>query len=165
MTTAVERAARLAARLREYGIDPGEDGIEESIPYWAAYVCPCCGSTQRVRQTVKRWDADPDYLRSRLHVICTLRTAELEALGVRIDIPVQRMGDVLDGAGIVFMFAPTMHPAMRHVGPVRRELAIQTVMNLVGPLANPARAGRHGTSAHAGQHRAPAPAGGQRIHG
>ncbi|MBA4070511.1 MAG: anthranilate phosphoribosyltransferase [Gemmatimonas sp.] len=66
----------------------------------------------------------------------------LEALGVRIDIPVERMGDVLNGAGIVFMFAPTMHPAMRHVGPVRRELAIQTVMNLVGPLANPARAGR-----------------------
>lgn len=66
----------------------------------------------------------------------------LEALGVRIDIPVARMGDVLDGAGIVFMFAPSMHPAMRHVGPVRRELAIQTVMNLVGPLANPARAGR-----------------------
>ncbi len=66
----------------------------------------------------------------------------LEALGVRIDIPVPRMGEVLDGAGIVFMFAPSMHPAMRHVGPVRRELAIQTVMNLVGPLANPARAGR-----------------------
>ena len=66
----------------------------------------------------------------------------LEALGVRIDIPVARMGEVLDGAGIVFMFAPSMHPAMRHVGPVRRELAIQTVMNLVGPLANPARAGR-----------------------
>lgn len=66
----------------------------------------------------------------------------LEALGVRIDIPVARMRDVLDGAGIVFMFAPTMHRAMRHVGPVRRELAIQTVMNLVGPLANPARAGR-----------------------
>jgi anthranilate phosphoribosyltransferase len=66
----------------------------------------------------------------------------LEALGVRIDIPVDRMRQVLDEAGIVFMFAPTMHPAMRHVGPVRRELAIQTIMNLVGPLANPARAGR-----------------------
>lgn len=66
----------------------------------------------------------------------------LEALGVRIDIGVDRMRDVLDEAGIVFMFAPTMHPAMRHVGPVRRELSIQTVMNLVGPLANPARAGR-----------------------
>lgn len=66
----------------------------------------------------------------------------LEALGVAIDVPVQKMRRVLDDAGIVFMFAQTMHPAMRHVGPVRRELAIQTVMNLVGPLANPAGAGR-----------------------
>lgn len=66
----------------------------------------------------------------------------LEALGVPIDIQVPRMRAVLDEAGIVFMFAPTMHPAMRHVGPVRREMAIQTVMNLIGPLANPAGAGR-----------------------
>ncbi len=66
----------------------------------------------------------------------------LEALGVAIDVPVPRMARVLEEAGIVFMFAPTMHPAMRHVGPVRREMAIPTVMNLVGPLANPAGAGR-----------------------
>lgn len=66
----------------------------------------------------------------------------LEALGVSIDVPVARMREVLEEAGIVFMFAPTMHPAMRHVGPVRRELGIQTVMNLIGPLANPAMAGR-----------------------
>ncbi len=66
----------------------------------------------------------------------------LEALGVPIDVPVTRMREVLDDAGIVFMFAPTMHPAMRHVGPVRREMGIQTVMNLIGPLANPAMAGR-----------------------
>ena len=66
----------------------------------------------------------------------------IEALGIAIDIPVQRMAEVLDRAGIVFMFAPAMHPAMRHVGAVRREISIPTVMNLVGPLANPARAGR-----------------------
>jgi anthranilate phosphoribosyltransferase len=52
------------------------------------------------------------------------------------------MEAALRDVGIVFMFAPLMHPAMRHVGPVRRELAIPTVMNIVGPLANPARAGR-----------------------
>jgi anthranilate phosphoribosyltransferase len=66
----------------------------------------------------------------------------LEALGVQIDAPVEVMARALEEAGIVFMFAPLMHPAMRHVGPVRRELAVQTVMNLVGPLANPAMAGR-----------------------
>ncbi len=66
----------------------------------------------------------------------------LEALGVPIDVPVTVMADALAKAGIVFMFAPLMHPAMRHVGPVRRELGVQTVMNMVGPLANPANAGR-----------------------
>ncbi len=66
----------------------------------------------------------------------------LEALGVVIDMPPAAMARTLEEAGIVFMFAPLMHPALRHVGPVRRELAIQTVMNIVGPLANPARAGR-----------------------
>jgi anthranilate phosphoribosyltransferase len=66
----------------------------------------------------------------------------LEALGVPIEVPVAVMERALAEAGIVFMFAPLMHPAMKHVGPVRRELAIPTVMNIVGPLANPARAGR-----------------------
>ena len=66
----------------------------------------------------------------------------LEALGVPIDVSVDVMERALRDAGIVFMFAPLMHPAMRHVGPVRRELAIPTVMNIVGPLANPAGAGR-----------------------
>lgn len=66
----------------------------------------------------------------------------LEALGVGIEVPVEVMERALRDAGIVFMFAPLMHPAMRHVGPVRGQLAIPTVMNIVGPLANPAFAGR-----------------------
>lgn len=66
----------------------------------------------------------------------------LEALGVPIDAPLATMSDALESAGIVFMYAPLMHPAMKHVGPVRRELAIPTVMNIVGPLANPAGARR-----------------------
>lgn len=66
----------------------------------------------------------------------------LEALGVPVDRSLAVMRRALDAAGVVFMFAPLMHPAMRHVGPVRRELAVPTVMNVVGPLANPAMAGR-----------------------
>jgi anthranilate phosphoribosyltransferase len=66
----------------------------------------------------------------------------LEALGVPMERPVSVMQRALAEAGIVFMFAPLMHPAMRFVGPVRRELGVPTVMNVVGPLANPASAGR-----------------------
>jgi anthranilate phosphoribosyltransferase len=65
----------------------------------------------------------------------------LQALGIEIEVPLQIMAHALEKTGLVFMFAPLMHPAMRHVGPVRRELGIPTVMNIVGPLANPARAG------------------------
>jgi len=66
----------------------------------------------------------------------------LEALGVTIEMSASAMARTLHAAGIVFMFAPLMHPALRHVGPVRRELGVPTVMNIVGPLANPAQAGR-----------------------
>ncbi len=66
----------------------------------------------------------------------------LEALGVKIDLTPERMGEVLEEVGIVFMFAPLLHPAMKHVGPVRRGLGIATIMNLLGPLTNPAGARR-----------------------
>jgi anthranilate phosphoribosyltransferase len=52
------------------------------------------------------------------------------------------MATVLAEAGIVFMFAPLLHPAMRHVGPVRRGLGVATMMNILGPLTNPAGARR-----------------------
>lgn len=66
----------------------------------------------------------------------------LEALGVQVMLSPRGMADVLRQAGIVFMFAPLLHPAMRHVAPVRRELGIATVMNVLGPLTNPAGARR-----------------------
>jgi len=66
----------------------------------------------------------------------------LEALGIDIALPPARASEVLRVAGIVFLFAPTYHPAMRHVGPVRKELGVPTIMNLLGPLANPAGARR-----------------------
>jgi len=62
----------------------------------------------------------------------------LEALGIRIVLDAANASRVLSEARVVFLFAPTFHPAMKHVGPVRRELGTPTLMNLVGPLANPA---------------------------
>ena len=62
----------------------------------------------------------------------------LEALGVRIVLEPAAAARVLEQARITFLFAPNYHPAMKHVGPVRRELGVPSVMNLVGPLANPA---------------------------
>ena len=63
----------------------------------------------------------------------------LEALGVAIDLPPSAIGDCLAEAGIVFCFAPVFHPGMRHAAVARRELGVATVVNVLGPLANPAR--------------------------
>ncbi len=62
----------------------------------------------------------------------------LEALGVRIDLGPDEVARCVAEVGVGFMFAPRFHPAMRHAGPVRREIGIRTVFNLLGPLANPA---------------------------
>lgn len=66
----------------------------------------------------------------------------LEALGVVIDLPPEGVEVCLAEAGIGFCFAPRFHPAMRFVGPVRRELGIRTTFNILGPLTNPAGATR-----------------------
>jgi anthranilate phosphoribosyltransferase len=64
----------------------------------------------------------------------------MEALGVNINLPPARMVACLEQVGIAFLFAPAMHSAMKHVQPVRRELRLRTVFNLLGPLTNPAQA-------------------------
>lgn len=62
----------------------------------------------------------------------------LEALGIGTDTGPELAAQLLEEVGIVFLFAPNFHPAMRHLAATRRALAVPTVMNLVGPLANPA---------------------------
>ena len=66
----------------------------------------------------------------------------LEALGIRLELSPDEEARVLERTGIVFMFAPLHHPAMKHVGPIRRELGMPTIMNVLGPVTNPAGARR-----------------------
>lgn len=66
----------------------------------------------------------------------------LKALGVNIEIPKEKVEQCLDTVGIAFLFAPLMHGAMKYAAPVRRELGIRTVFNVLGPLTNPAGARR-----------------------
>ena len=63
-----------------------------------------------------------------------------EALGVKFDFASKNAKPVLDEAGIVFLFAPVYHKAMRFVGPIRKELGIKTIYNIMGPLINPMNA-------------------------
>lgn len=64
----------------------------------------------------------------------------LESLGVNIDATPEAVGRCIDEVGIGFLFARSLHSAMKHVGPIRQELGIRTVFNILGPLTNPAGA-------------------------
>jgi anthranilate phosphoribosyltransferase len=66
----------------------------------------------------------------------------LEGLGVKIELTPEQVTECIEAVGIGFMFAPSFHPAMRFVGPARREIGIRTIFNVLGPLTNPAGA-RH----------------------
>ena len=64
----------------------------------------------------------------------------LEALGVKIENPKEKIETILREVGIAYLHAPSFHPAMKHAGPVRKELGFRTIFNLLGPLCNPAGA-------------------------
>lgn len=66
----------------------------------------------------------------------------LAACGLPIELDPEGAGAILDEVGLVFLFAPSFHPAMKELGTVRRELGVRTIFNSLGPLANPAGAGR-----------------------
>ncbi|KAF0133894.1 MAG: anthranilate phosphoribosyltransferase [Candidatus Saganbacteria bacterium] len=66
----------------------------------------------------------------------------LEALGVKIDLSPERVAKCIDDLGFGFIYAPNFHPAMKHAGPVRREIGFRTIFNVLGPLTNPAGAAR-----------------------
>jgi anthranilate phosphoribosyltransferase len=66
----------------------------------------------------------------------------LEALGVRVDLPAERVAECIDEVGFGFLFAPAHHPAMRHAAPVRKSLGVRTIFNVLGPLTNPVGARR-----------------------
>ncbi|HUL67178.1 MAG TPA: anthranilate phosphoribosyltransferase [Burkholderiaceae bacterium] len=64
----------------------------------------------------------------------------LEALGANINLTPEKVARCLDETGIGFMFAPNHHAAMKHAAPVRKELGVRTIFNILGPLTNPASA-------------------------
>jgi len=64
----------------------------------------------------------------------------LEALGVNVDVTPEVVEECLGTIGIGFLYAPLLHSAMKHVAPVRREMGIRTIFNVLGPLSNPAKA-------------------------
>jgi len=66
----------------------------------------------------------------------------LEALGVNLDLTAEQVGQCVDQVGIGFLFARTLHPAMKHVAIPRKEIGVRTIFNILGPLTNPAGAQR-----------------------
>ena len=67
----------------------------------------------------------------------------LEALGANIMLTPAQVASCIERTGVAFMFAPTHHGAMKHAGPVRKELGVRTIFNILGPLTNPAGAANH----------------------
>ncbi len=107
----------------------GDESMTFNISTAAAFVAAGCGATvaKHGNRSVSSRSGSADVLR---------------ALGVNIEAEVSRVEECLAGAGIGFLFAPLLHGAMKYAAPVRREIGIRTIFNILGPLTNPAGAKR-----------------------
>ncbi|MEW6536197.1 MAG: anthranilate phosphoribosyltransferase [Candidatus Auribacterota bacterium] len=126
-------AVRIAPRLSEPAMDPvgtGGDGLNTfNISTTSMFVIAAAGipvaKHGNVGITSKSGSADL-----------------LRELGIKIDLPAEKTAESIEKIGVGFMFAPLYHPSMKHIAPVRRNLPFRTVFNILGPLCNPAFAGR-----------------------
>lgn len=127
-----EKATRVSA-FAENVVDTCGTGGDESMTFnistAAAFVASGAGLTvaKHGNRSISSRSGSADVLR---------------ALGVNIEAEVERVEECLKDAGIGFLFAPMLHGAMKHAAPVRRDIGIRTIFNILGPLTNPAGAKR-----------------------